>query len=116
MRHIADRVGVMYLGTLVEQAPMRTLFEQPAHPYTRALLSAVPIPDPVRQRQRQRIVLRGDMPDPARPPSGCRFHTRCPDAMDVCAREVPPSVALPGGAVATCHLHVAAPVAATSRT
>lgn len=115
VRHVADRVGVMYLGTLVEQAPMRELFERPAHPYTRALLSAVPIPDPVRQHQRQRIVLSGDIPDPARPPGGCRFHTRCPDVMDVCRLNAPLPATLPGGTVTTCHLHAQVPVAVGTR-
>jgi oligopeptide/dipeptide ABC transporter ATP-binding protein len=94
---------------------MRELFERPAHPYTRALLSAVPIPDPVRQHQRQRIVLSGDIPDPARPPGGCRFHTRCPDVMDVCRLNAPLPATLPGGTVTTCHLHAQVPVAVGTR-
>ena len=102
VRYVSDRVSVMYLGEIVEQAPTAALFGSPAHPYTRALLSAIPVPDP--HRRRERIVLAGDVPSPASPPSGCRFHTRCPAAMARCSREEPPAYRVRDGHEVRCFL------------
>jgi oligopeptide transport system ATP-binding protein len=103
VRYIATRVAVMYLGRMMELAEVHDLFRAPKHPYTRALLSAVPVPDPKVEAARQRILLKGDIPSPVNPPSGCRFRTRCPWAAEVCAKEEPEWRTLADGRKVACH-------------
>ena len=104
VQHLADRVAVMYLGRVVELAPAATLYRDPRHPYTRALLSAVPVTDPAARRQR--VILQGDVPSPLRPPRGCAFHPRCPvaDKPAACFEDVPRLRVLSNGCQAACHV------------
>lgn len=102
VKHIADTVGVMYLGTLVEEARKKDFYQNPLHPYTKALLSAVPVMDP--SAPKERIILKGDIPSPANPPPGCRFHTRCPQVMEICREQVPPLLETAPGHRVACHL------------
>ena len=104
VRHISHRIGVMYLGTMVELAESYELNRHPLHPYTKTLLSAVPVPDPEVSRTRQRIVLEGDIPSPINPPTGCRFHTRCPYATEACKQKAPAFKEYAPGHWAACHL------------
>ena len=112
VRHVSHRIAVMYLGRIVEEGPAEAVYERPRHPYTQALLLAIPVPNPERQRARQRIVLAGDVPSASDPPSGCHFHTRCPYVMDVCREVDPPVFAAGDGTRVFCHLHTHGPVLA----
>jgi peptide/nickel transport system ATP-binding protein len=103
VEHISDSIGVMYLGDLVEHGSKKDIFQNPLHPYTQALLSAAPVPDPAAKRKR--IILEGSIPSPANPPSGCKFHTRCPRVMDVCHKVVPEVKEIEPGHTVACHLY-----------
>ncbi len=103
VRHVSDRIIVMYLGKLVEVSPAEELYDKPIHPYTSALLSAIPIPDPRENRARERPIVGGEPPNPIRPPSGCRFHTRCPRATEICQTAEPQLTEYAGGHLAACH-------------
>jgi oligopeptide transport system ATP-binding protein len=111
VRHVSDRIAVMYLGKIVEVSPGEELYKRPIHPYTEALLSAVPIPDPDLATERKQIVLEGDVPSPISPPSGCRFHPRCRYATEICAQQEPPLVEHGAGHLAACHHPLAAEAA-----
>jgi oligopeptide/dipeptide ABC transporter ATP-binding protein len=102
VQHISDRLAVMYLGQIVELAPSEAIFQNPRHPYTQALLASTPVPNP--DSGRARIILEGMVPSPAHPPSGCRFHTRCPYVFDQCCHTPPPAYAVSDGHWAACHL------------
>ena len=103
VRHVSDRIVVMYLGKLMEVSPAEELYTKPIHPYTTALLSAIPIPDPNQNRSRERVVVSGEPPNPINPPSGCRFHTRCPRASEICRTSEPPLTEYAAGHLAACH-------------
>ena len=107
VRHLCERIAVMYLGRIVEEGTSESVYLSPKHPYTKALLSAIPVPDPDIQRTRRRIILEGDLPSPASPPPGCHFHTRCPEVMDVCRSVSPPKSVHEDGTTTYCHLHPA---------
>jgi oligopeptide/dipeptide ABC transporter ATP-binding protein len=118
VRHVSDRIAVMYLGKLMEVSPAEELYDKPIHPYTSALLAAIPIPDPVENRARVRVPITGEVPNPINPPSGCRFHPRCPRATDICRSAEPALTEYAGGHLAACHhpQHVTADeLAAASR-
>jgi len=104
VRHISSRIAVMYLGKIVELAGRAELYASPLHPYTQALLSAVPIPDPMADAKRQRIILEGDVPNPSEPPKGCNFNTRCPKVVDLCYQQDPEFIDVGGGHYCACHL------------
>ncbi|MFZ0388778.1 MAG: oligopeptide/dipeptide ABC transporter ATP-binding protein [Solirubrobacteraceae bacterium] len=103
VRHVSDRIVVMYLGKLMEVSPAEELYTKPIHPYTSALLGAIPIPDPSQNRSRERVVVTGEPPNPINPPSGCRFHTRCPRASEICRTSEPPLTEYAAGHLAACH-------------
>ena len=103
VEHISDSIGVMYLGGLVETGETKDIFENPLHPYTKALFSAIPMPDP--DLKKERVILQGDIPSPANPPAGCKFHTRCSQCMEICKKEAPKAHDMGNGHVVKCHLY-----------
>jgi len=112
VRHISQRVAVMYLGRIVEIGDAETLYASPSHPYTQALMASAPLPDPDRAAARQRVALKGELPSPMNPPSGCTFHTRCPFAVERCRNEAPTLLPTEGGTAAACHFAEVRPVIA----
>ncbi|MEX2100094.1 MAG: ABC transporter ATP-binding protein [Acidimicrobiia bacterium] len=112
VKHASHRIAVMYLGKIVEVGDAEDLYNNPRHPYSEALLSAIPVPNPLVERSRTRIVLQGDVPSPINPPSGCRFHTRCSYAMEICKRVEPENTPTTGGGTVACHLHTDGPMLA----
>ncbi len=116
VRHVSDRIAVMYLGKIVELGPAEEVYNNPIHPYTVSLLSAVPIPDPRLNAAREQVILEGDVPSPANPPEACRFHTRCPRATDICGEVEPPLIDYGGGHWAACHHPVGRNAPGTSAT
>ena len=114
VRHVSHRIAVMYLGRVVEIGDAAEVYERPAHPYTRALLAAIPLPDPRRRTTRAKVPVRGDVGNPAAPPSGCHFHPRCPDVMEVCRTEDPAPVQTVSGTTVRCHLHDPVQIAAAA--
>jgi oligopeptide transport system ATP-binding protein len=114
VRHISDRIAVMYLGRIVEIARQDDLYKRPMHPYTEALLAAIPVPDPEVEAGRPHQIITGEVPSAVRPPPGCRFHPRCPKAMDVCKKVDPPLIASGDGRAVACHLHPAPALAAAA--
>jgi oligopeptide/dipeptide ABC transporter ATP-binding protein len=112
VRHLSDRIAVMYLGKIVEEGDANEVYVRPTHPYTAALLSAIPVPDPLRQRSRQRIVLRGEVDTAQGATSGCRFRQRCPFAMEICTTVDPEPFVTPSGTTVRCHLHTVGPALA----
>jgi oligopeptide transport system ATP-binding protein len=105
VRHISDRIAVMYLGKIVEIAPRKALYERPRHPYTQALLAAVPIPDPEAEARRPQVAVIGEVPSALSPPTGCRFHTRCPQATEICRKTEPALCEIGSDALVACHLY-----------
>lgn len=114
VRYIADRVAVMYLGRLVESGPPKSMFARPAHPYTRALLDSFPVASVGGSATREKPILKGEVPSPINPPSGCRFHPRCPHARDICSKEQPPAIAVEQGRTVSCHFPLVGATAAAS--
>jgi peptide/nickel transport system ATP-binding protein len=114
IRYVSDRIGVMYLGKLMEVGPAATVYNRPAHPYTQGLLSSIPVPDPVLERTKLKLVPRGELPSPMNPPSGCRFRTRCPRAKELCAEVEPPMRMFETGQMAACHFPLQNPVSIAS--